>query len=74
MPNTRHIHVSYDPDADIWWAESDDLPGLVSESPTFNGLVDRVSAVVPELLALNSQPVHGEVTLKFSTTRQVQVA
>ena len=74
MADTRHIHVNYDPDAGVWWAESDDLPGLVSESPTYAGLIDRVSAVVPDLLALSNPRPLGPVTLEFVTVRQVQVA
>ena len=73
MPDTRHIHAAYDPDAGVWWAESDDLPGLVSEAPTLDELVERVTAVAGELLAANGTTT-GEVSLEFSTTRQVQMA
>jgi len=73
MPDIRHIHVAYDPDAGVWWAESDDLPGLVSEAPTLDGLIDRVMAVAGELLLANGQDPNG-VSLQFITTRQVQAA
>ncbi len=74
MLNIRRILVSYDEDAEVWLAESDDLPGLVSEAPTYEALVDRVSAVAPELLAFNGEAARGELTLEFMTTRQVTLA
>lgn len=73
MPNPMRIQLSYDPDADVWCAESEDLAGLVSEAPTQAELMDRVAAVAPELLAANGAPP-GRVTLEFFTTREVPVS
>lgn len=73
MPDTRHIHASYDAEAKVWWAESKDLPGLVSEAPTLDALIDRVIAVVGDLLAANGG-LPGQVSLEFVTVRQVQLA
>jgi len=73
MPNTRHVHTTYDPESGVWWAESDDLPGLVSEAPTLDALVERVMAVAGELLVANEGTAEG-VSLQFITTRQVQMA
>ncbi len=73
MQTTLHIQATFDPDADVWWAVSDDLPGLVSEAPTLDALVERVAAVAPELLAAAGE-TSGEVNLEFSTTRRVQMA
>jgi len=74
MQDVRHIRATFDPEASVWWAESDDLPGLVSEASSLDALVERVAAVVPELLAANGETPDGPVTLNFSTTRQVQMA
>lgn len=73
MPDTKHVHASYDPDARVWWAESDDVPGLVSEAPTLEGLMDRVTAVVGELLAANGT-APDQVRLEFHADRMVQMA
>ena len=73
MADTRHVQATYDPDARVWWAESEDLPGLVSEAPTLDALIDRVMAVAGELLAANGTPANG-VSLQFSVTRQVETA
>lgn len=64
MGDVRHVRISYDPDARVWWAESDELPGLVSEAPTQVELIDRVVEVAPELLSGGGAPT-GEVTLRF---------
>ncbi len=71
MTDTRHILATYDDQAKVWWAESDDLPGLVSEAPTFEALIERVSAVAPDLLAANGG-CPDTVSLEFVTIRQVQ--
>jgi len=73
MPDTRHIHATYDPEGRVWWAESDDLPGLMSEAPTLDELIECVVAVARELLTANGATA-DEVSLEFIATRQVQVA
>ena len=47
------INLTWDPDAAVWIAESDDIPGLVLESGSFDALIERVRFTVPELLELN---------------------
>ncbi len=71
MADTRHVHAAYDPETRMWWAESNDLPGLVSEAPTLDELIDRVMAVAGELLTANGRNAAG-VSLEFSVTRQVE--
>ena len=48
------INFIWDPDASVWIATSDDVPGLVLESGSFDALIERVRYAVPELLKLNS--------------------
>ena len=47
------IRLTWDPEARVWIAESDDVPGLVLESGSFDALIERVRFTVPELLELN---------------------
>jgi len=55
------VFVKWDNDARVWVAHSDDIPGLATESDTFERLVERVTAVTPELLALNNKaPGQGD--------------
>jgi len=47
------VVMTWDPDARIWWAESDDLPGLATEAPTIPELIQRVMEIAPELIEDN---------------------
>ena len=47
------VHLNWDPDAAVWVATSEDIPGLVLESGSFDALIERVRVTVPELLELN---------------------
>jgi predicted RNase H-like HicB family nuclease len=47
------VRAHWDDEAKVWWAESDDVPGLASEAPSFEQLDENVRAIAPELLALN---------------------
>ena len=49
-------------DDGMWCAESDDDLGIVLESRSFDALVERVRAAVPEMLELN-----------FGYTEEVQI-
>lgn len=54
------INFTWDEEADVWIATSNDIPGLVLESGSFDALLERTRFAVPELLALNSsktQPI-----------------
>ena len=47
------IRCSWDDEAKVWIATSDDVPGLVLESGSFDELEKRIRYAVPELLELN---------------------
>ena len=53
MKNEYLVNVSWDADAAVWVATSDDVPGLVLESGSLDVLAERLRSAVPELLALN---------------------
>lgn len=47
------VRAEWDPETAVWVAESDDVPGLVTEADTLERLVERLRVLVPELLDLN---------------------
>ena len=47
------VRMHRDNETGGWWADSDDIPGLISEAPTYNSLRARVWMVVPELCQAN---------------------
>lgn len=67
------VNLLWDNEAQVWTAESDDVPGLVLESGSFDALLERVRYALPELVELNGKS--GEViNLFFTSERRDQVA
>ena len=50
---TRTVRAEWDAEARVWVAESDDVPGLVTEAETIERVIERLQVLVPELLELN---------------------
>ena len=67
------INFTWDDEADVWIATSDDIPGLVLESGSFDALLERTRFAVPELLALNNM-ISQSLTLTFVSERQERIA
>jgi predicted RNase H-like HicB family nuclease len=49
------VTATWDDEAKAWVAESNDVPGLVTEAPTLEALQAKIRVLVPELLELNRQ-------------------
>lgn len=47
------VTFAWDNEADVWIATSNDVPGLVLESGSFDLLLERTRLALPELLTLN---------------------
>lgn len=47
------VHCTWDPEAAVWVATSDDVPGLATGADTLDGLVEKLKVVIPELLEAN---------------------
>ena len=50
------VLAQWDSDAGVWVAESNDVPGLVAEAESPNGLAQKLRILIPELLELNGIP------------------
>jgi len=60
------VRATWDDEARVWVAESDDVPGLVTEAPTTEQLLGKLRVLVPELLELNHcRPAADEVLVKL---------
>ena len=67
------IRVIWDEEASVYIATSEDVPGLVLESGSFDALIEKVKFAVPELLALNKPK--AEITdLCFISERSCKVS
>ncbi|HEX7678010.1 MAG TPA: DUF1902 domain-containing protein [Thermoanaerobaculia bacterium] len=51
--NTYHVQADWDPEANVWVATSDDVPGLATEAETIEELTARLRTMIPELLEAN---------------------
>lgn len=62
------VDLTWDQDAGVWVATSEDIPGLVLESGSFDALLERVRFAALELLELNRSELPA--TLTFVSKRQ----
>ncbi len=67
------IRATWDDEARVWVAESDDVPGLVLESGSLDALIERLRYAVPEMLALNGTDPDA-VEMNIVSQRLEQVA
>ena len=67
------INLTWDNEENVWIAQSDDVPGLVLESGSFDALLERVRFAVPELLKLNPTSSPAPY-LTFVSTRKERIA
>ena len=64
--NALLVRATWDDEAQMWVAESDDVPGLVTEAPTTEQLFAKLRVLVPELLELNNcMPAGDDVLVKL---------
>ena len=67
-----NVKLTWDGEASMWVATSDDVPGLVLESNSYDALIEKVKVAIPELLELNSK--NPLATIKFVSERLEEVA
>ncbi len=66
------INLIWDNEAGVWVATSDEIPGLVLESGSFDALIERLRYAVPELLALNHvQPEYLNLTFRSERSERI---
>jgi hypothetical protein len=62
------VAAHWDADASVWWAESDDLPGLVTEAPSFPDLVGHIKSLAPLIIRENLGRAPYGMTVHVSGT------
>ena len=63
------VSLTWDNEAYVWLASSDDVPGLALECGSLDALMERVKIAIPDLLDLRDT----ELTIDFRAERQAQV-
>ncbi len=51
--NSIIVKAEWDPEAAVWVAYSDDVPGLAAESPSLEALRPKVLDMIADLIELN---------------------
>lgn len=65
------VNFTWDDEASVWIAQSDDIPGLVLEGGSLDALIERVRFAAPELIELNKSPTIN--SLYFTVERHEKV-
>ena len=60
------VRAEWDGEAGVWVASCDDVPGLVTGADTFEGLIEKLRVVVPELLDENGLLTSGDEEIPFA--------
>ena len=63
-----NIRAFWDDEASVWVAESDDVPGLVTEAETMESLQEKLRELIPELLELSGM-AHTTATIHLHSDR-----
>ncbi len=66
------VEFTWDDEAGVWVATSDEITGLVLESESLDDLMKRVRDAVPELIELNH--LQKRETVCYSMYRQERMA
>ena len=70
MPNKPlFVRAEWDEEAKVWVATSDDVPGLATEGGTFEGLIEKLKTMIPELLQANGDDQEYDVPFEILTRR-----
>ena len=68
------VKMTWDDEAAVWIATSDDVPGLVMESGSLDALIERVRFAIPELLQLNNITSTESIPVIFRSERTEALA
>ncbi|SCX93017.1 protein of unknown function [Nitrosospira sp. Nl5] len=61
------VNAMWDEEAGVWVATSEDVPGLVAEMRTMEGLVEELKGMIPELLNLNDRSSDDEIPFQVNS-------
>ena len=66
------IRAEWDEEARVWYVADSNVPGLSTEAPTAEALVDKLKVMLPELLELNDGVEYSSVPFELIAHRSAQ--
>lgn len=72
MDTALKITADWDEEANVWVAESDDVPGLVAEAATLEALLAKLKVLVPEMLEENGHLREDNQEIPFELQASVR--
>jgi predicted RNase H-like HicB family nuclease len=66
------VRASWDSEAQVWFASSDDVPGLVTEAANLETLEAKLQTMVPELLETNGICPKGSAARRSQFTISIE--
>ncbi|MGA2127136.1 MAG: DUF1902 domain-containing protein [Xanthobacteraceae bacterium] len=70
------VRAIWDPEAEVWVAESSDVPGLVTEADTLEGLQAKLPGIIQDLVEVDGRAgdlVEIAVEILASKSQRVEV-
>lgn len=69
------VNAVWDPEASVWVATGEDVPGLVAEASSIEELSEKLKILIPELLELNEHlPDRKTLQILLTARRELQLA
>jgi predicted RNase H-like HicB family nuclease len=59
------VTATWDPEASVWVAESEHVPGLVTEAGSLEALIGKLRTLIPELLEANGVATDEELPFRL---------
>ena len=73
--STINVMSKWDAEAEVWVATSPEIPGLILEADTAEGIVEEAQRVIAELLQLRHDAgVQGPHSCKITSEREFEIA
>lgn len=65
MEKSILVRATWDSEASVWVAESDDVPGLATEAESLDALLLKLNVMIPELLEMNDGGFGADVPIEL---------
>jgi predicted RNase H-like HicB family nuclease len=68
------VRATWDDEAKVWVAASDDVPGLVAEASSVEKLIKKLRALLPEMLEANGVSAPSAYQVRLVAQYQEQIS